>query len=234
VPTSSKVAFSHCDDTKLCTMNDHCVARGNDGRCVGREYRTCLKSQFTLDPLLDCEECDGEGGCVPRPGHYVGLDKNGKRTCGCRINGVFTAHMEDNPDNQCQQCNLAHSNTDWYDKNGASCVHSNPCTKFSTCKADSNPNVRVSCQAGQTYKCDPAPCAKSRRCNYEAGCIDVRRLSCVANLLYHWPCPSCFSPLLVILFFRVCRVIVTSLHLLSNSSRSTGARTLGLRLADAR
>lgn len=201
-PPRVKAPFTPCDDTNLCTQFDHCVADPDfsDGGCVGRKYRTCLNSDFTEDETRNCQECDGNGGCVDKEGHFSGPGAPPalKPSCGCMIDGVFYYHNQRNPSNDCQQCNVAppNSNTDWTDLFDDPCEYSDMCTVENKCRAD--PVLGVSCQPGDWYPCEPdlagtyacAPqatypcvplaCSARAECAYDDLCQQVR-LSLVAG-----------------------------------------------------
>lgn len=177
IPTlhSVKAPVGLCEDEKMCTLNDHCVSDdlGNNARCIGRPYKTCLRKEFTDADHRDCHHCDGKGGCIDKAGHFSGPDEHGNIVCGCKIGGVFYPHKARNPANDCQECNVLapHSNTDWRDLFDDFCVNDNPCTLDNRCRAD--PVRRVSCQATSTYTCVKDLCSSKATCHHDDGCKQV-------------------------------------------------------------
>ena len=180
-----KGPFTACDDTNACTMDDHCVSEpnGDNARCIGRKYKTCLHVDFTQDETRNCQECDHKGGCTDQAGKFSGQDSDGNTVCGCFIGGQFYPHGSKNPANQCQMCNVAppHSTTAWTDLVDYACENDDPCTLGSKCVVPPGGGDPV-CQAESTFPCERAVCSRS------ATCIPNDR--CQQQPLRWWP----FSP----------------------------------------
>jgi hypothetical protein len=108
-----------CDDGLFCIMDEICI----DGVCAGGVEEDC-------DDGLTCTDnfCDEEGGvCV-----------NDLLPGSCLIDGVCFADGETNPDNTCEECNVAMSTSDWTAlPEGTECDDGNPCT------GTGNPGVGV-------------------------------------------------------------------------------------------
>lgn len=145
-----------CDDGLACTHTDTCAT----GLCKGTLYTSCLMFEFTRNPALDCQQCDGVGGCSVATGYLgsvVTIAGRG-RVCGCKINGADYAHGTINPDNQCQECDVLRNTTHWVHRaDGILCDDGNSCSYTDVCTAGQCVGVAYSCVAQEChsqYECD--------------------------------------------------------------------------------
>jgi MYXO-CTERM domain-containing protein len=90
-----------CDDLDSCTAQDQCAG----GVCTGQLIENCCRDVQECDDGLDCtqDECD--------PDNHV--CNNNIRTTYCAISGSCYQNGEANPEDSCQICNSAESQTDW-------------------------------------------------------------------------------------------------------------------------
>ncbi len=128
-----------CDDGDWCTVSDACQA----GSCLGSARNCDDGLSCTSDSCNTVDErCD-----------------NALQADACLIGGGCLAAGAANPDNPCQACIPASSQSGWSDENGSACDDGNACTDPDMCSAGLCTGTPLpGCCAGPADCDDGSPC----------------------------------------------------------------------------
>ena len=136
-----------CDDENPCTENDKC---DGDGECVG--------DPISCDDKRDCtaDSCDAAGKCV----HELMAGY-------CLINGICYEDGQPKPGNQCIECMIAGSKSEWTNDDTNECGTVDKCHTGAYCSDGE-------CVPGtELLDCDDGNGCTDDSCDPDEGCVNT-------------------------------------------------------------